>query len=53
MKQILSAVAYFHSRNIVHRDLKVENIMIKDVFEDEKIIEIKVIDFGISCQKEP
>jgi serine/threonine protein kinase len=32
-KQILSAVAYLHSRRIVHRDLKLENIM----FENEHV----------------
>jgi calcium-dependent protein kinase len=30
MKQLLSAVAYCHERGIVHRDLKTENLLIKD-----------------------
>lgn len=42
-KQIVTAVMYCHQNNIAHRDLKLENIMIK---EDGKII---LIDFEFSC----
>jgi len=41
-KQILSAIAYCHSKGISHRDLKLENILITD----KKTI--KIIDFGFS-----
>jgi calcium-dependent protein kinase len=44
MKQIFSAVYYCHSKNIIHRDLKLQNILIDD--EEEFII--KIIDFGTS-----
>ena len=49
MKQLLSAVSYCHSRGIVHRDLKTENILIKDS-SDIYNVRIKIIDFGISCR---
>lgn len=41
-KQLVEAVAYLHRANIVHRDLKLDNILID---EDKRI---KLIDFGFS-----
>lgn len=35
MKQILSAVAYCHAKSIVHRDMKVENILVKEVLDNK------------------
>ena len=40
--QICNAIKLIHSKNIVHRDLKLENIIININYE------IKIIDFGIS-----
>ena len=37
---------YCHSRGVVHRDLKLENVLFKNKFEDD--FSIKVIDFGIA-----
>lgn len=42
---ILSAVGYMHSKNIIHRDLKFENIMYTTSRPDA---DVKVIDFGLS-----
>jgi serine/threonine protein kinase len=43
--KLCSAIAYMHSKDIVHRDLKFENIMWES---DAPDAEIKVIDFGLS-----
>lgn len=45
VQKLLSAVHYLHERNIVHRDLKFENIMFENAGEDA---EVKLIDFGLA-----
>lgn len=42
-RQIVEGVNYLHSSNFVHRDIKLENILI-----DKKDKKIKIIDFGFS-----
>lgn len=42
---MLSAVSYLHSKGIVHRDLKFENICFSDKSDDA---EVRIIDFGLS-----
>ena len=44
-KQILSALNYIHSQKIVHRDIKLENILY-----ESNTRTIKLIDFGISTK---
>lgn len=38
---------YLHNNNIMHRDIKLENIIIKDNESDE--MEIYIVDFGFAC----
>lgn len=44
-KEILAAVQFMHSRRIVHRDLKLENIL----FTHENSSTLKLIDFGFAA----
>lgn len=43
--QVLHAVAHMHARDIVHRDLKLENILLSD---DGDRPTVKLIDFGLA-----
>jgi calcium-dependent protein kinase len=45
MKQILSVLVYCNDRNIVHRDLKLENFMLATA-ESNSLL--KIVDFGIA-----
>ncbi|KAH0521092.1 Serine/threonine-protein kinase 33 [Microtus ochrogaster] len=54
IQSLASAIAYLHNKDIVHRDLKLENIMVKSSFLDdnnEMNLNIKVTDFGLAVRK--
>ena len=50
--QVFSGLCYLHENKILHRDLKLENILISEIENDietgEKYFWIKIIDFGTS-----
>ena len=58
MRQVVSAINYIHSLRIIHRDLKLDNILVKFEGENDKNqlnllkAEIKIIDFGFAAYKD-
>lgn len=47
LEQILSALVYLHSKDIVHRDIKAENLLFENREPDSPL---KLIDFGVSTK---
>ena len=50
IRQLADAITYLHNLDIVHRDLKLENILLCKPVNDEPI-NIKISDFGLSYVK--
>jgi len=51
VKQILRGASHMHNQNIVHRDLKLENILVrynKDILEEDD--SVKIIDLGLGTK---
>jgi len=49
MRNVVRAIKYFHSKGIVHRDLKNDNIMVMGTKSGNlNDLRVKLIDFGLS-----
>lgn len=49
LRQVMHAIKYFHSKGIVHRDLKLDNILLTGTDTgDIRDLRVKLIDFGMS-----
>ena len=58
MKQVVSAVKYIHAQNIIHRDLKLDNILVNFLnqadYDSVNMLKtrVKLIDFGFASSKD-
>ena len=50
LKQAFLAISYLHSQGVVHRDIKLQNLLLTD---KERTSDLKVCDFGLSAQVVP
>nr|XP_039255154.1 calcium-dependent protein kinase 2-like [Styela clava] len=48
IQQLVNGIAHIHSNNVIHRDLKPDNILVSD-----DGMQLKVIDFGLSKEMKP
>ncbi|GAQ89216.1 ATMRK serine/threonine protein kinase-like [Klebsormidium nitens] len=51
MLQIARAMVFLHSRQIIHRDLKAANILVRVLDERSGACDVKVADFGLATLK--
>ncbi|KAL7548207.1 hypothetical protein ACHAWF_011502 [Thalassiosira exigua] len=48
VRKVTAALVYMHSRNVIHRDMKPENLLLAHKPRSSHDVEVKIIDFGLS-----
>ncbi|XP_018564518.1 serine/threonine-protein kinase GM11705 isoform X1 [Anoplophora glabripennis] len=48
INHLVSALAYLHNLNIVHRDVKPENLLVE--VDGNRVVYLKLGDFGLACE---
>ena len=49
MKRLLQGIDLIHSKNVIHRNLNENNIIIYFPKNNEELIDIKIVNFSLSC----
>ena len=52
MAQLFLAVDFMHAKQVIHRDLKINNVLIHSN-EEKEDYDIRVIDFGLATKLKP
>ncbi len=45
----IAGIHHIHSKGVVHRDIKLENILMKKVAMNPSVYEVRIADFGLSA----